>query len=169
MRTFDENLRLYARLAIREGVALRPNQELLIGAQIDQTPFVRIVVEEAYRAGAKHVEVLWGDSEVAKIRLREAGDDALDYAPDWVYAGIAEAHRRGAARLGIASGDPQMLAGFPPERVARASRAQSVVAKPVSELVSSFAMPWCVIGAASPAWAKRVFPELDEAEATDRL
>ena len=169
MRSFDENLRLYAKLAVREGVALAPGQELILSAEIDQAPLVRLVAEEAYRAGAKNVEILWRDSEVAKIRYREGSEEAINYAPAWQYQGVAEAHREGAARLGISSSDPQMLGEFPPEKVGRASRAQSAAARPVSELISAMAMNWCVIGAASPDWAKRVFPDLSPEEATAKL
>jgi aminopeptidase len=169
MRSFEENLRLYAELTIREGLGLAAGQEVLVFAEIDQAPFVRLVVDEAYSAGAKNVEVVWRDPEVTRIRFLSGTDEAIGYAPSWLYDGIATAHREGAARLGIISNDPQLLADISPERIAASSLAQGKATKPISELVSDMAINWCLVGASSPGWAQRVFPGLPVEEAVARL
>lgn len=169
MRSHSENLRLYAQLTLREGLGLANGQELLVFAEHDQAPFVRLIVEEAYRAGAKHVEVFYRDSEIVKARFREGSDEAIGYAPQWFYDGITQAHRANAARLGILSADPALLSSFPAERVAASSKAQSQAAKELSDLVSEFAINWCLVGASSPEWAKRVFPDSPELEAVAKL
>lgn len=169
MRSFDENLRLYAQLIIQEGVALAKGQELVVFAEIDQTALVRLIAEEAYRLGAKHVEVLWRDSELARLRMREGSDDAIAYSPAWLHDGIARAHRENAARLGIVSADPQLLSGFPAARLATSARAHSVASKETSDLVGEMAINWCLAGAASSGWAQRVFPDLAEAEGVQAL
>jgi aminopeptidase len=168
-RSFEENLGLYAKLAVREGVALQPGQELLVSAEIGDAALVRLIVAEAYRAGAKNVEVLWNDPQVVLARYREGSDEAIAYTPNWLYDGITRAHSENAARLGIASGDPGLLKDVPPERVAISSRAQAAAKKSMSELISGFAFNWCVIGAASPGWASKVFPDLTEDKAVARL
>lgn len=169
MRSFEENLRLYAKLIVSQGLGLAPNQELLVVAETDQAPFVRIIAEEAYRAGSKNVEALWRDAELLKVRYREGSDEAMEYGPKWLYDAVARAHRENAARLGIMSTDPNHLAGIAPERIAKTSRTQSVLAKEISDLVSGDAINWCLVGAASPAWAQRVFPDLAVEEATAKL
>ncbi len=169
MRSFDENLRFYAQLTIKEGLGLAVGQELIMVAEIDQRQFVQLIVEEAYKAGAKNVEVLWKDPEVIKTRLRDGSDEAIAYAPIWLYDGITQAHRDGAARLGVASSDPQMLAGLSPERISTSSTAQSKATKPTSELISGFAINWCIVGAASVDWASRVFPDLPATEGVAKL
>jgi aminopeptidase len=169
MRSFDDNLRLYAQLTIQEGLGLATGQELILAAEIDQAPFVRLIVEEAYRAGAKNVEILWRDSEVIRTRFLVGSEEAISYAPTWLFDGLTLAHKANAARLSIASSDPQMLAGIPPDRVSTSSIAASKAGKATSELVSGFAINWCVVGAASAGWAKRVFPELGEREGVAKL
>lgn len=169
MRSFQENLCLYAQLVVREDLALKNGQELLIFAEIDQQEFVHLLADEAYRIGAKHVEVLWKDSDLAKIRLQSASDEALTYAPRWLHDGVARAHRENAARLAISSSDPENLSGFSPERVAISGKAHSSATKEISALVSDDAINWCLVGASSPAWAKRVFPHLPLNEAVESL
>jgi hypothetical protein len=168
-RPFEENLALYARLAVREGVALARGQELIVAADIDHAPLVRLVAAEAYRAGAKQVEVLWNDPALVVTRLTEGGEDAVAYAPSWLYDAVALAHRGNAARLGIVGTDPGLLAGVDPGRVAASGRAQSLAKKATSDLITGGHVNWCLIGAPTPGWAARVFPGLPAGQAVARL
>ena len=71
---------------------------------------------------------------------------------------MAEAFKGGAARLAIAGENPALLAGQDPEKLSRANKARSRAYRPALELITGFAINWCVIAAATPAWAKSVFP-----------
>ncbi|MBI5705605.1 MAG: aminopeptidase [Armatimonadetes bacterium] len=169
MRTFEENLALYAKLTVSEGLALDRGQELLVFAEPVATPLVHLIAAEAYRAGAKNVEVLWADSELSLIRYREGSDEAIGYAPSWLIDAIATAHRQNAARLGILSQDPALLASVPPEKVATQGKAQGAARRVISEIVTGDEINWSLIGAASPAWAARVFPGLAPDQAVAKL
>ena len=168
-RSFEENLALYAELAVREGVGLARGQELIVVADLDHATLVRRVVAEAYRAGARHVEVFWNDPQVVVTRLTEGSDEAISYAPKWLYDAITLAHRDNAARLAITGTDPGLLADVDPQRVATSSRAQSLAKKAMSELSAGGHMNWCLIGAPSPGWAAKVFPALSADEAVAKL
>ncbi len=50
-------LKRYANLIARCGVNVQKGQEVLITAQLDQPEFVKMVVDECYRAGASKVSV----------------------------------------------------------------------------------------------------------------
>ena len=102
-------------------------------------------------------------------RYQFAPDDAFDRAPAWLYEGMAAAYRSGAARLAIAGDDPALLSGQDPARVSRANRARSVAYRPALELITNFAINWSIVSYASPAWARRMFPDVPEAEAVARL
>src|SRR5579862_2109564 len=149
-RTFEENLGLYAKLVVGEGLALASGQELLVFADIEQAQLVRLVASEAYRAGAKNVEVLWSDSQIALTRFVEGSDEAIAYTPNWLYDGITKAHRENAARLGIGGVDPGLLSHVDPKRVATNSLAQSVAKKELTNLITSGHFNWCLVGAPTP-------------------
>jgi aminopeptidase len=168
-RSFEENLSLYAELIVKKGLAIAPGRELLIFSDIYDPRLARLVAKEAYRAGAKNAEVMWTDETVTLLRYQEGSEAAMDYVPQWLYDGITAAHRDGAARLGLYGTDPGLLSGIPPDRVARNSRAQSVGKKELSELITADHFPWCLVGAAAPGWAARVFPGLDAEEAVAKL
>ena len=169
MRSFPENLRLYARLTVGEGLALVEGQELLVWAEPEQLEFVHFLAEEAYRIGARHVEVFMRDPDLARIRMREGSEAAIGYAPAWLLDGVARAHREGAARLGLAGGDPELLAGFPAERVAASARAHAKAAREVMKLVADMEINWCLIAVPTAAWARKVFPGLPQDEGLARL
>ena len=63
-------LRQYAKLIATTGVNVQKGQEVRIFAELDQPEFVKMVVEECYRAGAKVVTVEWGYQPLAKIHTR---------------------------------------------------------------------------------------------------
>lgn len=169
VRSFEENLAKYASLAVRQGAGLQPGQELIVTAELGDAPFVRLIVQEAYRQGAKNVEVFWTDPEIAVTRLREGSDEAVRYVPMWLVDGLTRAYSENSARLGVLSSDPGLMSSIDPERVAASSRAQGAARKAISALISTNALNWSLVGAASPGWAKAVFPDLPVEEAVAKL
>ena len=167
--THDTLLDAYANLTIRSGLNLQKGQQLLITAPLDAVPLVRRITEHAYKAGASLVTTMYGDDVTTLARFKHAPDSAFDTAPGWLFNGMAEAFKGGAARLAIAGEDPGLLAGQDPKKLARANKARSMAYRPALEHITGFAINWCVIAAATPAWAKSVFPGLPEQEALDKL
>jgi aminopeptidase len=167
--THEKLLDAYARLTVKTGLNIQSGQQLLITAPLDAVPLVRRITEHAYREGASLVTTVYADDEATLARYRHAPDDTFDAAPGWLFNGMAEAFKEGAARLAIAGENPALLAGQDPEKLSRANKARSRAYRPALELITGFAINWCVIAAATPAWAKSVFPDLPDAEALDRL
>ena len=167
--TFEARLDSLAEVAVRTGLGLAPGQEVLLTAPLDAVPLVRRITEHAYKAGASLVTTFLGDEAATLARFQHAPDAAFDYAPAWLYEGMAAAYRNGAARLAIAGDNPALLAGQNPDRVARANRARSVAYRPALELITNFAVNWSIVSYATPSWARTVFPELSEQDATARL
>lgn len=167
--THEKLLDTYAKLTVRTGLNLQKDQQLVITAPLDAVPLVRRITEHAYRAGASLVTTVYADDVTTLARYQHASPEAFDVAPGWLFNGMAEAFRGGAARLAIAGENPALLAGQDPGKLSRANKARSKAYRPALELITGFTINWCVIAAATPAWAKSVFPDLDEAQAMERL
>jgi aminopeptidase len=167
--THDARLDRLAEVAVRVGLGLQPGQEVVMTAPLEALALARRITEKAYAAGASLVTTLFSDDVAALARFAHAPDDAFDRAADWLYEGMASAYRRGAARLAIVGDDPTLLSGQDPERVARANRARSKAYLPALELIANFSTNWSIVSAATPAWARAVFPGLPEEEAVARL
>src|SRR4051794_16032244 len=111
----------YARLVVQVGAAVRPAQDVLVSGQLDQGPFLCAIAEEAYRAGARHVDVEYRDPFVRRALLADARDEALGYTPPWLLARMAHAADTGAAVIAVAGGsNAEVYEGIDPARMARA-------------------------------------------------
>jgi aminopeptidase len=165
----QERLARLADVAVRVGLNLQAGQELVMTASIDALPLARLITDAAYRAGASLVTTLFHDDQQALSRYRNARPEAFDTAPGWLFDGMAEAFRRGAARLAIVGDDPGLLAGQDPALIARANRARSTAYRPALELITASAINWSLVPYAAPAWAKAVFPDLPQDEAQAKL
>ena len=159
----------YARLTVRSGLCITPGQQLLISAPIEAVPLVRRITHHAYVAGATLVTTLYADDQATLTRFQAASNASFDTAASWLFNGMAEAFKGGSARLAITGEDPGLLGGQDPEKVSRANRARSKAYRPALELITSFAVNWCIVSCATPSWAKSVFPGLPQEEAIAKL
>jgi aminopeptidase len=167
---FDTRLDRLAEIAVHVGLGgLQPDQELLMTAPLEALPLARRITEHAYRAGASLVTTLLSDDAATLLRYRHAPDGSFDKAAGWLYDSMAAAFRNGAARLAIAGEDPNLLSREDPAKVARANQARSIAYRPALELITDTVINWTVIAAATPAWAKAVFPNLPADAALARL
>jgi aminopeptidase len=158
-----------AEVAIKVGLALKPGQDLLLTAPSAAMPLVRKIAEHAYKAGAGLVTPLMSDEAVTLSRYRFAPDDSFDRAAGWLYEGMAKAFDANTARLAIAGDNPMLLSGEDPEKVSRASKANSIAYRPAMEKIVNFDINWNIIAYPSASWAKQVFPDDDEDVAVAKL
>lgn len=168
-RTHAENLDQLASVAINVGLGLKPGQELVMTASVDTLPLARRITEQAYRAGASLVTTLLTDDESSLLRYRHAPDASFDRAADWLYNGMAEAFKSGAARLAIAGGNPNLLSNEDPDKVGRANRAVSQAYRPALELITRHEINWTIVAGGTPAWAAVMFPNDPPDEALAKL
>ncbi len=166
---FEQNLDRLAEVAVRVGLGIAPGQQLVMTATLDAIPLARRITEHAYKAGASLVTALFTDEESALIRFRYAPDPSFDAAASWLYEGMAQAYRTGAARLAITGNDPSLLSNENPEKVSRVNRATSKAYQPALELITRQEINWTIVACATPAWAAAVFPDLSPDDALARL
>ena len=81
--SFEEKLHNYARLAVRVGLGVREGQRVLVQAPVDTAPLARLIVREAYAAGASFVDVRWDDDDVQLARFSLAPDGSFEQISKW--------------------------------------------------------------------------------------
>lgn len=168
-RSFQDRLRSYARLAARAAANVQKGQEFFISSDIAEIEFVRLVVEEAYQAGAKNVVTLLSDEGTTLVRYAHASDEALDYAPAWYHDMLAEQFEKGAGYLAVFGSNPALLSRVDPKKVGRAAQARAKAGERFSNAITRSDSNWAIVGHASPAWAKVVFPGESEGSAVAKL
>ena len=154
-----EKLDRLAEVAVRVGLNLKEGQDLVLTAPVAALPLVRRIVAHAYKAGAGVVTPILQDEAITLARFENANDASFDRAPDWLFAGMAEAFKAGAARMAITGDDPMLLAEQDPDKVARISKATSIAAKPAMDRIVSMEVNWNIVAYPSASWAGRVFPD----------
>lgn len=171
----QELLRKYAEAIVRVGLNLRTGQRLIItnatarGVPPAGRELVHAVAKAAYAAGARFVDVIWGDEELLRIRVQNAPADSFNEYPKWHVAGIMDMINNGDALLSIYANDPDVYSGLNPEYVGTMQKAHLENYQDVSIGVSRNAVNWCVVAAGAPAWAAKIFPDLEPERALEKL
>lgn len=171
----QELLRKYAETIVKVGLNLRAGQRLIItnatarGVPPAGRALVHEVTKAAYAAGARFVDVIWGDEEMLRIRLQNAPADSFNEYPKWHVNGILDMIEKGDALLSIYANDPDVYSGLDSERVGAMQRSHLENWAPISNLVTRNAVNWCVVASVAPAWAAKIFPDLNSEEAEEKL
>ncbi|WP_161881248.1 aminopeptidase [Deinococcus alpinitundrae] len=169
----DQNFQLqlagYAELLVRVGVNLQPGGKLLVNAPLEATELARLVARSAYRAGAESVVVRYIDEQLARLRIDEASDAAIAYVPDWLADESLKMIEDGYSFLTLDGSDPNVMAGADPERQAINAKVRAQAMQVVSQKMMGFEAAWSIGAVSIPAWATKVYPELDEAQAESAL
>jgi aminopeptidase len=147
-----------AEVAVRVGLNLQEGQDLFLTAPVAALPLVRRIAEHAYRAGAGLVVPMLSDEETTLARYKFAHDASFDRAAGWLYEGVAKAFAANTARLAIVGDDPMLLSGQDPNKVGRASKANSIAYKPALEKIAGFDINWNILAYPTLSWARQVFP-----------
>lgn len=161
-KEFAEKLKKYADVAVQVGVNLQPGQRLVIranGAVEAVAPMVRAVTKSAYEAGARLVDVIWLEETLTVIRLENAPDDSFSEFPDHIANGLLSYAKNGDASLGITAGNPDAMAGQDQAKMAEMRKVSAEKTMDFSRYISTMQINWCGVGAASPGWAAKVFPD----------
>ena len=158
----------YARLIARKGINVQKNQEVIVNASLDQPEFVKMVVEECYRAGAKKVTVEWSYQPLTKLNYRYRSMKTLSTIEKWEEEKLAHRCDVLPAMIYIDSDDPDGLKGIDQNKVSKASQARYPVLKPYIDKMEN-KYQWCIAAVPGEAWAKKVFPGERVGKAVEKL
>jgi len=156
----EERLRRYAELAARVGANVQDGQDVIVTGFVEHAEIARAIARESYRAGAKHVIVLYGD-----LHLRRA---AIELGPDgevgWSAPHLLDLYRRAfderPALISLTGNpDPDLLGDLDSALVGRSEPKELRAAS--LELITARRINWTVVAAPNAGWAKQVFGEPD--------
>ena len=161
-------LRKYANLIARCGVNVQKGQEVVISAGLDQPEFVKMVVEECYKAGAKDVSVDWHYQPLTKTHVRYCSDKVLATVEKWQVERLEHRAETLPCMIHLISDDPDGLAGINQKKMAKSMAARSKIIKPIRTKMEN-KYQWCIAAVPGKAWAKKVFPGERASVAMEKL
>ncbi|NLP45906.1 MAG: aminopeptidase [Epulopiscium sp.] len=169
MNQFQQNLEKYAELAIKIGVNIQKNQELLIMAPIETADFVRKVVKKAYESGAKNVHVEWSDEEITRTKFLLAPEESFKNYPIWKAKGYIEMAKRGCGVLSISASNPDLLKDIDPKKIALANKASAMALQEFRDYMQNNIISWAIVSIPTTNWALKIFPNETTDKAIEKL
>jgi aminopeptidase len=158
----DDWTRRVAQLAVRVGANVAPGQDVVVAAfDVEHAALARAIAEEAYRAGAHYVSVIYWDQHVKRSRLLHAPEESLEDTPSWWDRYIEECLEKRSAHI-VVWGDPasDLPDGIEP---ARAAKDQMPLTGALFAMVAGGEVNLTIVPGVSPGIAARVLGAPDVA------
>jgi aminopeptidase len=154
----------YARLLVRVGANVQPGQLVLVDAfSPGHAPLARAVAVEAYRAGARFVDVHYAELHAKRALIEYGSDEMLTWSSPWQLERVrAVGEEHGALVSLTGNPEPDIYAGLDGARVGRARPLELGKARLA---ITDGRCNWVIAAYPSPGWAQQVFGEPD----ADRL
>jgi len=168
-REFNKMLKKYADVILQVGINLQQGQRLAIYSDIQDKELVRQISIRAYQMGASLVDVEWIYEKLIRDRFDYADPGTIDIVPEWGVQRREEHGKRGDASLNIFSRDPNLLDGVNPELISTYRKSLSKKYEPTFIYIDSNMINWNAVSTSTPAWAKKVFPDLPPKQAQEKL
>ena len=159
-------LREYARLIVRAGMNVQKGQEVQIRAGLDQPEFVKLVVEECYKA--KEVVVQFDYQPLQKVHVRYQSVKTLGEVKEWQKAKQQHFCDVLPCTLYLMSDDPDGLKGINMKKMAQARQLSYPIIKSYADQREN-KQQWCIAAVPGAAWAKKMFPGMSKNQAMEKL
>ena len=156
-----------AELIVRFGANVQPGQIVSLSSEPGKELLARAIAEEAYRAGARFVDLSVFDIHLKRARALYADPETLSFVPPWYGGRIRALGEARAARIHLAGPvAPHIMDGIDPQL---AAKDMLPALKESIEVVNERTTNWTLAPCPTPGWAQLVYPELDPDAALDRL
>lgn len=163
-----ERLEKYAHLIVKCGINVQEGQDVIIQCELDQPDFVTMVCEECYKAGARRVTVKWSHMPVSKVNTIYRSLETLSEFTDIEKAEWQYKVDKLPCLIWLDSDDPDGLAGTDSEKIAKSGMARYPFIKPFRDAIEN-KYQWCIAAVPGREWARKVFPELSDEQAIEKM
>ncbi len=161
-------LKQYAKLIAKVGGNVQRGQIVELIADVNQEELASYIMSECYSLGAKRVTIRWTSDKTDKVSYKKESLKSLSHLYPYQIARQEYLVDENPVMIYIESSDPDAFKGVNQAKIANVRKAQYPIIKPFRDKREN-KYQWVIAGAASPAWAKKVFPSLSKRQATEAL
>ncbi|MGI6713935.1 MAG: aminopeptidase [Bacilli bacterium] len=161
-------LKEYAKLIVRVGANVQKGQHVIINASVEDPKFVELVVKEAYKAGARKVEIRWNYQPLMKTKVKYESVATLAEVTDWEKARLEHYLQVKPVMINLMSVDPNGSQGIDQMKMAKARQKSYPIIKKYFDAMDN-QYQWTIAGVPCEKWAKAVFPEFPRVKAMKAL
>lgn len=166
----DTYIKQYAQVILEIGINLYKGQSLSISTNTTNHYFALILAEEAYKRGAKFVEIATHSNELTKMRLNHSTKKQLDYIPSYIINKSYEMLANDWASISLDNNEElDVLKDVDPEKLEVFTKTRSIALKRRSEMLMAQKIPWTIVAVPGPKWASKVLNTEATKEAEEQL
>lgn len=166
----DKRIENFAKLAVEIGVNVQKGEDVLITSPVENPELARLMTKAAYENGARNVAIDWKDDDITRLTYEYQDQETLNEVPYWKIAKMEyQIANKKSNRISIYAEDPDLLNGLDSEKVSEAIRENSKKTKEFVKYTMNDVLSWLVISVPTRKWAMKVFPNLAEDDAYDKL
>ncbi len=159
----------YAKLAVVIGANVQKGQPIVIYGPVEAYEFIHKCAKQAYLAGASKVEVEYRDNVLSRYDYEFVETDTLKEVPSWKVDKIKDGIDKGICKLNIISPDPDLLEGIDATKIREVQRAWMQATSKYSYYTMNSIGQWSIVAYPNVVWAKKVYPDLNDKEAYEKL
>ena len=165
-----DELARYADAVVKVGLSIGKDDDLIVTCQPAHSEFAVALVEAAYRAKARSVEIDYVDPLVRAAYLSSAPEAAIGYTTPWRVARMRAAVKEHTATLLIAGESmPGVLNGIPGKRLAADATRPLDRYPDIRRAGRLGKRRWAIVAWPVAAWAEHVYPEVRPETAQRKL
>ena len=166
----DKRIENFAKLAVEFGVNVREGEDVLINTPVESPELARLITKVAYEKGARSVSIDWRDDTITRLTYDNQSQETLNEVADWKIEKLKyQIADKKSNRISISAEDPDLLKGLDEAKISEAIRENSKATKEFVKYTMNDIVSWLVISVPTKKWAKKVFSDLSEEEAYDKL
>lgn len=150
-------MKKYAQAVVKFGANVKKDQYVNINASIHQAEFVKLLVEECYKAKAKFVKVEWSYDEVAKLTYKNVKADTFVENTRMNEYKLQNMVKLLPVNIHISDENPDGMEGIDLSEMFKARRETYAEMKKYYDEVDG-KYQWVICAMPSIEWAKKVFP-----------
>jgi aminopeptidase len=145
---------------VRVGSNVQEGQDAIVTCLVEHAEIARAIAREAYRAGARHVIVLYGDLHLRRAAIELGPEEELGWSPPHLLELYRRAFDEHPALIALTGNpDPDLLGDLDPAHVGRSEPKE--IRKLSLDLITGRQMNWTIVSAPNEGWATQVFGEPD--------
>ena len=165
----QKNFEKYAELILKKGLNIKKGECFTVSVNEDTLSLVRVIAKQAYKMGVKDIIFLFNDDDLTLSKYLYANDAAFDEFPKFKVEYAENYLKAGYHRLALHTANPELLQSVDPKRLDKWESVFAKANKRVQKYTMNNMVKWVVAAAASPAWAKSLFPDLSVEKAVEKL
>ena len=147
----------YAEVAVKIGVNIQKGQDAIIFASTRQANFVKYLVKECYKSGARKVRVEFHDEEIDKLNYKYESAKVLKNIDNWEIEKAKARSEQLPVLIHVDDDNPDAFSKLDLKKINDARIARRMAVKQYKDKEFLYCQ-WVIIALPSESWAKKVFP-----------